>query len=345
MSKTIAKPKEGCITYRKTDGRFMGKYKGPDGQYKYVYDYTYTHCLQKLNAAVAYRDAGMVDIRLFDWLERFVELYKKPKVIEETYTSYKGYINNYFRCNNPKIKVKYRLQNVFLRDCKGDIFQEFLLSIPKGRTRESIYNLLTGAFSKAFALGYVERNPMLAVEIPKHKRIVGKFCAPEVLTAFFDRLQGHKFKSAAFDVGNLIKYYKYVLYTGCRRAEALKANKSDFDFENKICHIRGTKTEGSDRFIPLFDNVAELVKSIDGYILFPYREDFVTEVFSELCPGHTLKDLRKTFATNCRKAGIPLEVVQDWMGHTEIETTRHHYVEVLPETHRAEAEKIGYIKI
>lgn len=341
QKKVLSKPLEGYIHLRKTDGRYMGVYPGKDGKKKYIYDYTYEHCLRRMNEAITLKNMGVEQVKLFDWLERFVDLYKKPNVAPETYKAYKGYINNYFRCRNIKIQPMYRLLNIDLVDCRGDMFQAFLLGIDKARSRESIKDLLTGAFRKAYALGYVDRDPMLAVEIPKHKRVVGSYCSDDVLKDFFGLLQKYKFKDFSIDVTNLMDYYKLLMYTGCRRTEGLRARKEDFDFENKTYHIRGTKTEGSDRYIPLFDEVAEIARRNKNNPLFDYNGDYVTKLFSDLCPGHTLKDLRKTFATNCRKAGIPIDVVQAWLGHTQIETTRHHYVEVLPEMHKLYAEKLS----
>jgi len=341
----LPKPKEGSISQRKCDGRFMGIYRDKNGKRKYVYDYTYHHCLQKMNDAILYRNMGIERIKLFDWLEKFVELYKKPNVAPETYKAYKGYINNYFKCKNPKITLNYRLLNVDITECRGDTLQEFLLAIEKERTRESIHDLLTGAFRKAYALGYVERNPVLAVEIPTHKRVIGSYCSDDILRSFFDALREYKYKNADLNVDNLADYYKLLLYSGCRRSEGLRVRKDDFNFENCLYHIRGTKTEGSDRYIPLFDEVEEIARRNKNNLMFDYHADFVTKLFSELCPGHTLKDLRKTFATNCRRAGVPIDVVQAWLGHTQIETTRHHYVEVLPEMHRQYAEKLSLYRL
>ncbi len=54
------------------------------------------------------------------------------------------------------------------------------------------------------------------------------------------------------------KYYIFVWLTGIRRNEALGIKKKDVDFENKILSIHGTKTNGSDRDVPLTPLVENL---------------------------------------------------------------------------------------
>ena len=140
------------------------------------------------------------------------------------------------------------------------------------------------------------------------------------------------------------KYFLFLLYTGCRRSEALRLNVSDIDFSKKLLHVPGTKTELSDRVIPLFDNVARLLDTAvpnDSGFLFPYRGDTVTHAFKKLCPAHKLHDLRHTFATKCLETRIPLKVVQTWLGHSEIDTTANIYSHVTDKLNFSEAERLN----
>lgn len=334
---------DGSIRQR-SNGRFEGRLYS-NGKYISCYASTWDDCFDKLQYLIEERDRYKNNLRLFDWLDRFVELYKKPNVSKEWYKALKGYIKNYFRCNNPKIKPKVKLKNKPLPEIKGDELQEFLLGIEITRTRENVKMFLGGAMEMAFNLGYIDRNPMKATHIPKHKRLPGHYIDEKTKAEFYENLKSHNFKDKrTYDL--LVLYYEFMFLTGCRRSEGLKAVKEDFNFATGTHHIRGTKTEHSDRIIPIMPGVEKIVNSIysEG-LLFDFKPDFVSALFSTYCPGHQLKDTRKTFAMNCRRCGVPLEVVQDWLGHTEIETTRKHYVDVLPEIHRQSVELLKSVPI
>lgn len=317
--------KEGSITKR-SDGRYQGKYRA-DGGYKYVYAYTYKECLAKLNDGIAYRDRYLSEIKFFQWLDDWLEVYKKPKLKPESYTVYDVAI---------RLHIKSAMQNRPLKEISALDLQKLVNSIKKSRTRENVYDTLRSSFERAYAIRLIDYNPMLAVESPKHKRKKGEALSAEEQEAFIRIISGHKSES----------YFKFLLYTGCRRSEALMIKKSDINYDKKQLHIPGTKTEGSDRVIPLFDNVREIVENLIGDKLFELKPDYVTHLFKDICPGHKLHDLRHTFATNCLSAGIPLKIVQVWLGHSTIDTTADIYTHVTDKVSAEEAAKLNgfYLK-
>lgn len=75
---------------------------------------------------------------------------------------------------------------------------------------------------------------------------------------------------------------------GCRLSEALKLSQVDVDLAGGLVHIRGTKTKGSNRQVP---------------ILSPFRP-FLERVFPELPLGPKPNNLRRDLLAACRKAGI-----------------------------------------
>jgi integrase len=258
------------------------------------------------------------------WLERWLDAYKKPAFRRsETYTAYKSNIRMY---------VLPFLGHKSLKRVNGLDVQKLLVNIPYTRTRETVKQLLFGAFRDAFALRLISFNPMLAVRIPKHHRKLGSALSAVELKEFFAAVRGHKLET----------YFKFLLYTGCRRSEALAAVAGDADFEHKRLIIHGTKTESSLRVIPLFDNVAALIGgfgSMSGR-LFPFRGDYCTMTFHKLYPAHKLHDLRHTFATRCLESGVSPKVLQIWLGHSEISTTLDIYSHVSFELSTSEADKV-----
>lgn len=322
MTPRRKKPKEGCIIQRK-DGRFEGRYM-QDGKQRSVYAHGYDDCYNKLAKAIELRDRSVTtSYTLVGWLEEFIRVYKRDEVAMETYKQME---------RNIRLHVIPNLEtDIQLSAAKPMDIQKLLSAIPAIRTRESVHNLLTGAFRQAVAERLIDYNPMLAVKRVKAKREKGTALTAAEQTEFIQTIHGHK----------LEYYYLFCLYTGCRRNEALSVRREDIDVERKTIHIRGTKTDLSDRVIPLFDTVSKILFALpDSGILFDFKPDYVSGQFKKFCPAHTLHDLRHTFATRALEAEIPIKVVQTWLGHSEISTTADIYSDVSRELSLSEAQKL-----
>ena len=59
------------------------------------------------------------------------------------------------------------------------------------------------------------------------------------------------------------------------------------------------------------------------------NKDTLTKDFKKIVPNHKLHDLRHTFATRCIENGIPMKVVQQWLGHSDYQTTANIYTDIL----------------
>lgn len=322
MTPRHKKPKEGCIIQRK-DKRFEGRYMA-DGKQRSVYAHTYDECLSRLNKAIESRDhAVKSDYTLISWLTEFIQTYKQSEVMPETYKQME---------RNIRLHVAPNIDNALeLAAIKPMDIQKLLSAIPAVRTRESVHNLLTGAFRQAVAERLIEYNPMLAVKRVKAKREKGTALTVDEQAAFITAIHGDK----------LEYYYLFCLFSGCRRNEALAVRRDDINEERKTIHIPGTKTELSDRVIPLFDTISKFLSALPTTgKLFDFKSDYVSKQFKKFCPGHTLHDLRHTFATRALEAGVPIKVVQTWLGHSEISTTADIYSDVSRELSLSEAAKL-----
>lgn len=54
----------------------------------------------------------------------------------------------------------------------------------------------------------------------------------------------------------------FLIYTGCRKSEALNLKWDDVDLKNDIIAIKGTKTK-TDRFIPISEALKEIILNIE----------------------------------------------------------------------------------
>ncbi len=106
--------------------------------------------------------------------------------------------------------------------------------------------------------------------------------------------------------------------TGARLSEALKLSRGDVG-SDWVAHLEGTKTEESDRVIPVLGPFRELLASAFPYIpLESYRN--VTRDLAAACKRAgiervTPNDLRRTHATLLISAGVDREVVRRLLGH------------------------------
>jgi len=234
-----------------------------------------------------------------------------------------------------RVHIKPNLPDIPLDMIQGLTLQKFLTTtMTQSRTRKIVCGVLAASLRTAHELKLITDNPMQGVKIPKHIHNQGTALTDIELADFFAAVKGH----------TLENYFRYLLYTGCRRNEGLSLNCADIDRVNRLLHIRGTKTQGSNRTIPLFENVVSLTSKItptkEGFY-FPFRQDYPSHIFKKYCPTHKLHDLRHTFATICLKAKIPLIVVKTWLGHTEIATTADIYTHVTQEIHADEAARLS----
>lgn len=320
MSPKRKKPKEGCIIQRK-DGRFEGRY-AQDKKVKSVYDRNYDKCLEKLNRCIKERDSTPKAISFGEWLEKWLHVYKENELKPVTYKN---------MCSCIKLHIPDTTKAKGLTSLNASDLKEILNATKNGRTKEDVYNIFSGCLKQALADRLIEYNPMLSIKPVNHQRKKGQALTVDEQRDFVSLLTGNELQD----------YYLFCLYSGCRRSEALGVTAEDIDIKNNKIHIRGTKTGGSDRYIPYFEQLRKLgcVKTFSGR-LFNFSADHVTKVFKKLCPTHKLHDLRHTFATRCLEAGIPLKVVQAWLGHSTIDTTADFYTHVSVELHQEQAKKL-----
>ncbi len=197
--------------------------------------------------------------------------------------------------------------------------EDFLYKIPQTRKRQIMQGFMNNVFCRAVVKRIITINPCEAIEAMQHNTQEGTALEFIEQRAFFGTLFGHK------KLKILYKYYLIFVYlTGCRRNEALYLLHDDVDFERKMIHISGTKTDGSDRYIPLLPIVEKLLKKIN-----PVRDRFFNmscnkadDIFRECIENHKLHDLRHSFGTiqyYCND--IDIKTLSLWLGHSNISTT------------------------
>ena len=96
---------------------------------------------------------------------------------------------------------------------------------------------------------------------------------------------------------------------------------------------------------PGFQNLNFVIRQEDGS---PYKPDSMTQKWSKFIKAHNLPkirlhDLRHSNATALIQAGVNPRVVQQRLGHSDVNITLNTYTHVLPEMDMEAAEKLDAI--
>ena len=134
----------------------------------------------------------------------------------------------------------------------------------------------------------------------------------------------------------------FLIYTGCRKGEALNLKWDDVDMQNDVIAIKGTKTK-YDRYIPISKPLKELLGGIEKYqdCLYVFNKngaklgDF-KKSFHTACKNAGFKDmhihdLRHVFASKMVKDGVSLYITGELLGHRTTQMTKR-YSHLVPDT-------------
>lgn len=148
--------------------------------------------------------------------------------------------------------------------------------------------------------------------------------------------------------GGLLPFF--ILYTGCRRGEALALSYEDIDYKNKIiridksvCHKDGKpyykppKSKSGVREVPLLDKLAKVLPRGIG-LVFPGPDGGLMREADYLRTWRawqkaaevkiTAHQLRHGYATMLFEAGISERDAMDLLGHADIKLTQNVYTHI-----------------
>ncbi len=318
------------------------------------------------------------ELTLNQWMNFWLNEYKKNKVKPRSFQRYYGLYKNY-------IEQSY-VASLKLNIIKSPELQIFFNSVKATpNTLKYIYTLLKSCMEDAYKQDYVVKNPCLAVVLPKipktHKQ---KY------------LNSTEYKAAIkYLVENIKKGHNLLLLfdllTGLREGEILGLEWSDVDLEEKSVYVNKTysrqaiynesnkvtgyvKTLGSTkndevRYMPLPDILIEPLKELrikfqekkakkpnrykklelvfadpDGSFLddkIPLRS--AKKLYKEIGASSDLvfHSLRHTYATQLYENNNDMKIIQSLLGHTDINTTQKTYVHVTDKKKREAVAQIN----
>ena len=145
-------------------------------------------------------------------------------------------------------------------------------------------------------------------------------------------------------------------FTGCRISEALSLTAESIDFVSEQVIIKSLKKRGKKIFraVPLPPDVMKIFKTwlarrpASTNLLWPwcrmtgYRRIRDVMILAGISGGHaTPKGLRHGFGVKAIQSGIPLTLVQRWLGHADIKTTAIYTSAMGPEERQLAARMWG----
>lgn len=230
----------------------------------------------------------------------------------------------------------------------------------KGYSKKTIkerYAVLKQIFVFAQEAEYIEKNPCFTVKLKNPKDAI----TPKREAATAEEINIITNLSTDVPFGFFVKF---LLYTGCRRGEALALTSADIDFNNQTININKTvewignkpqikpqpKTYAGNRDIPIPDVlICELRSRAKQKYIFPNsRGDLIensrlTLDWNKLrkttgikCTPH---QLRHAYATMLFDAGIDVKTAQRWLGHADIKTTLDIYTHLSEKRQELSVEK------
>jgi integrase len=153
-------------------------------------------------------------------------------------------------------------------------------------------------------------------------------------------------------------------FTGMRRSEILGLTWDKIDKKSRTINLAAADTKDKQaRVIPICDELWAILKEIPQNIhephLFQYRGKPISDIRDSLRPackaagvvygrfqkdGFIFHDLRHTFNTNMRKAGVAESVIMAITGHSTREMFDRYNVVDLDDTRKAVHQLEGHLK-
>jgi len=310
-------------------------------------------------------------MQVADYLPEWLESHK-VNVSETTYEGYKLMIESrmvpFFReCGDLKVK-----------DITGDEINDYYICIRndglKGTTAQRHHALLHLAFKSAVKRRVIPSNPVEQADRPKAQQYIGKYYNASELKELLDKTVNDPIHIVIF----LAAYYglRRSEVLGLKWSAVDFENKTVSISHKVVQNDKGVvgmdvmKTKSSYRTLPLIPQVEQVLlaekekqeemkrvmrrgycKKYTDYICVDaigelIKPNYVTDHFKVVLKEHGLKpvrfhDLRHSCASLLLANGVPMKMIQDWLGHSDMGTTANIYSHIDSESKKASAMAIG----
>lgn len=311
---------------QRADGRYRCKYKG-----KEFYGSTQREAQQKRDEYRRMVESGIkaegAGLTVRQYAGRWLQTHK-ASVSDKTYNDYAKQLNALIT----EVGTV-RLMDVTPDDIKR-VFSTHYLDY-SASTIHRARMLYISMFDSAIESGYARTNPCRSKHAQPHKGTAGTH---RNITEYERKLiltTPHRFRAGVM----------VMLYAGLRRGEALALRLSDIDRKNNIVHVTRAiryesnqliidtpKTKTSVRDVPLLEELANALPASGDYIMTsadgkPCTEmafkrgwnSYMTALSEKAGRQVDIRphDLRHSYCTMLRDAGVEMKLAMQWMGHAD----------------------------
>jgi len=252
-------------------------------------------------------------ISISDFFKEYIEwgkINKSPSTVERDKWVFKRFID-YFGKDR-------LIQTITIKDIEN--FRSHLLTLDRKPSGINVdFRHLKASFNKAREWGYIEKNPFHKIKMLKEPKKAPVFISKEDMEKILKHLSQRDPEFHDFVV--------FVLETGARRMEALGIEREDIDFKNNFLRLKGKGNK--ERIIPMTRKVREILlkkyNKREGKIFNRWTIGWVTKKWKkymkELNYNYRFHDLRHTTASWMAIKGVPIQFIQELLGHTNINIT------------------------
>jgi integrase len=236
-----------------------------------------------------------------------------------------------------------KVADVTTQDC-DDLHRAVSPDRPTRANR--VIEVLRKALNLAIRWGWIERNPAAGGRRnPETKRT--RYLTRDEIGRLIDALEMHPERGSADAL-------LFMLFTGCRRGEALNAKWEQFNLSSHTWTKPSAETkQRREHRVPYSTTVAEILErrrvEASGTYIFPGSLDAplqeVRRTWKSVCDSAGISevrihDLRHTFASLVASAGQSLLVVGELLGHSTAQTTKR-YAHLYDDSLRTAAELVS----
>lgn len=344
---------------RRSDGRYQKKITLPNGKSKLLYSSASSEreAIKDFNRQMLTLETEYIKSLNFDSIAEEWAKEHFPTLQTNTLFSYKPSL---------AMAKEYFADTPIAEIVADDIYQYIDWLKRKNYARKTIKErlaVLKQIFTYAIIKRYVKINPCQYIKLPKatEKATKRQPATKEEEIIIKSMTDDEEFCFLA----------KFLLYTGCRRGEAVAITPKDIDFDNQTLFITKTviwesntpqikkspKTTAGNRRIPLPSVlIPELVKRKNNNYIFQdenknlYQRHRVWRGWNRMCNKYgiecTMHQLRHSYTTMLFDAGIDVKTAQTWLGHTDIKTTLDIYTHLSEQRQEQSINKwFDYLKI
>lgn len=380
MGKNLKGKELGVGLSQRKDGVYQGRYKDRFGKIKYIYGTKLSEVKKELAVAIA-ENVQFISIRdnikLDDWFNRWIEVYKKKSVRPNTLREYTHIYNK-----NISPFLGNRNINSFVKSDIQTLIDKIADDNYKYERQNKIKVILNDMFNRAIEDNLMIKNPAKGVKLRADKEVNAFALTVEQQNEFFEACKGTFYDNM----------YNVAVNTGLRPGELFALTPNDIHLDEgyidvnktlvyqkylddtcKTFHIEPPKTKQSYRQVPINSEclkylerqleLKDIVKykrpkeQNDYLFVTSYNTPLNSQIYSDsikaivkqinlarsfdnefpVFSGHTL---RHTFATRCFEAGVQAKVVQSYLGHATLKMTMDLYTHVTEERAAVDIERI-----